>query len=185
MEPSRLWTAPRPRLRRAMKSMLVLAPLLAVAGCCHTPAEPPPEKFVKIPTARARAGFEKVRKNLGGDQDVDPAASEMGKAMIAALKARPGDQKAYPGLVDEFVSRLRCRQKGCYAELKAATAERAVQISEFVTSTASPLSAWSGWRYVSGLYVEDAKGAAAVNYSDDQRRMAVVVLNGKAWESKR
>jgi hypothetical protein len=107
--------------------------------------------------------------------------SEIGKAMIAAIKPRPGDEKAYPGLVDEFVSGLRCRQKGCYAELKAATAERALQVSEFVTSTSSPLSQWSGWRYVSGLYVQDTKGAAAVNYSDDQRRIAVVVLNGKPW----
>jgi hypothetical protein len=125
-----------------------------------------------------------VRTSLGGDQDTEASASEIGKPLVAALRARPGDQKAYPGLLDEFIVGLKCRQKGCYAELKAPTAERALQIGEFVTNTTSPLSAWSGWRYVSGLYVVDSKGAAAVNMSDDQRRMAVVVLNGKAWEAK-
>ena len=170
MKPSLVWSPP-----------LVAALVLAAAGCVHTPAEPPPEKFVKMPTARARASFEKVRKSLGGEQDVDPGASEMGKALVAALKGSPADQKAYPGLVEELIAGLRCREKGCYAELKAPTAERALQIGEFVTNTGSPLSVWSGWRYVSGLYVAEAKGAAAANYSDDQRRMAVVILNGKVW----
>jgi len=176
MKPSLVWRAPRP-LRRALGVMLAAAPLLMVSACCHTPAEPPPEKFVKVPTAKARAGFERVRTNLKGE-DVEASKSKIGVPLIAALRAKPVEQPAWKGLMEEFIKGLRCRDRGCYAELPAADAQRVLQIGDFVTNTGSPLSGWTGWRYVSGLYVADAMREKGEG--DQLRRMAVVVLAGQA-----
>ena len=93
--------------------VLVLA--LSASGCGHKQEEPPPLTMVKPPSANARAAFEKVRNGLGGTEDLLPGQSEVGAALVAVIRARPGDQKKYGALVNEFVESLRCRSKGCYA----------------------------------------------------------------------
>jgi hypothetical protein len=177
MKPSLMWSAPRPGLRRTMQLMLAVA----AAGCCHTPTEPPAEKIVKVPSEKALGSFVKVRDGLG-DKEVPRTESEIGKGVEGAMNAYPDPKHAFADLQTEFTKNMVCREKGCYAELVAATPEQVVRIETFATSPKSPMAMWSGWRFVSGLYESKADSKQRAGYSDGQRRMAVVVLEGHRWE---
>jgi hypothetical protein len=177
MKPSLNWSAPRPRLRRALELMLALA----VTGCCHSKSEPQPpaEKFVPTPSGAARTGASKLLERLKGP-DVKGPQHPIGKAMLATLDERRVPS-VFSKLEGEFISNLECRELGCYAELTVENAEKALQINEFVTNAGSPLGQWTGWRFVSGLY----EGSARTDKPDQQRRMTVVVLNGKPFARTR
>jgi hypothetical protein len=176
MKPSLALSAPRSSLRRTLE----LVAALAVAGCCHPAAEqpPPPIKFTPVPTAVAKDGFVKVRDGLKGE-DVPGEKSPIGQALVKTLSDRR-QQTVYSELQDEFVKNLRCKDDGCYAELTAESPEKTVRINQFVTDQATPLSQWSGWRFVSGLYEGPATDQKQPS-TDRSRRMAVVVLKGHAW----
>jgi hypothetical protein len=161
---------------------LILA--LAVSGCCHNPTESPPPAvpFVPVPTEAARAGFEQVKKDLQGDE-VDGDKSPIGQPLSMTLRDQ-GTQHPFAEQQAEFIQKLRCRKRGCYAELIVDKPEKAVRINQFVTDSRTPLNRWSGWRFVSGLYDVPAAGQTT-GYSARQRRMAVVVLAGAPFEVRR
>jgi hypothetical protein len=164
--------------------VLQFALALAVAGCCHPAAEPPPPliKFAPVPSAVAKEGFVKVRDELKGEE-VPANKSPIGQPLVATLNERR-KQNAYSDLEAEFIGKLRCKELGCYAELTADSPEKVVRINQFVTDSATPLNQWSGWRFVSGLYEGQAADQKQAG-PDQQRRMAVVVLKGHAWGVRR
>jgi hypothetical protein len=155
-----------------------LAPVLVASGCCHTANEPPPpEKFVPIPTAAARTGFENMRASLQGEE-VDGEKSPLGQALVKKLNELKAPN-AFADLEAEFIKNLRCKKLGCYAELTAEKPEKALRINEFVTSAGSPLGQWASWRFVSGMY--EAGAADQARGADQQRRVAVAILDRRSY----
>jgi hypothetical protein len=159
---------------------MLLAPVLAVSACCHTASEPtaPVEKFVPTPTAEARTGFEKVVADLKGE-DLPGAKSPIGQSLVQTLRGGK-IQNLFPELEEEFINNLHCKQLGCYAELIADSPAKAVKINEFVTDPRTPLGLWKSWRFVSGMYQGSAQGG-----TDQQRRIAVVVLDRRPYQQVR
>jgi len=150
MEASLDLGACRPDLQGRIRVMLALAPLVvALAGCCHTPAEmvaPPVEEPRLMATPQAGLATQNVIARLGAANDPNKIADRLTGAL-------PKE-----GFAAEFAKSMQCRQLGCFAEFSAPDAKRVLEISQLVAGQGSQFSAWSGWRYVSSWYVRENNG---------------------------
>jgi hypothetical protein len=156
---------------------LALAPLVAVSACCHN-AEPPMEPYRKTPTKAAYAAFNTVKKKLG-DERGEEANKLMSRFRDAIGNVKRENAQGPKSLAEEFFEGLHCGSKGCYSEMVANTPERALAISNFATGHDSELARWTGWRYLSGLYLADGSDGQTVDDRPQERRLAIVVLDGQ------
>jgi hypothetical protein len=147
MKPSLAWRAP------------ALLPLLAaLAGCPQ-----------KQSTMVAPAPFDLKPSQLAATRR-DDIVAQLGKQETGGL--RESIRKALSAEKNQYVERLlgglTCGSRGCYVDFDPHSPEEIAKVSAFVTAADSPLRAWNGWRYVSGLYSRDGKQLMTVVLMSDK-----------------
>jgi hypothetical protein len=147
-----------------------LAPLVAVvAACCH-PTAPQREFFEKRPSAANGKALNEVIARL------DFPGGEV-RDLEQRLRGRLEKPTTYKPSLKPFLAGLKCKPLGCYATLPAASREAVAQIEDFATNPETPLRAWGGWRYLSGLYEERSETGL-------DRVQTIVLLDEKPYAQK-